>query len=71
MKHHKRASHMLLLLMSRLQFGWPHSAKYWLGYLGYNGTYQNFRIILLVTLTKGRAVFVLTKYYAGSFYIYE
>ena len=64
---HKWASHMILLSMLRLQFGWSHSAKFWLGYLGYNGTYQNCRYFLLVTITIGRAVFVLTKCYAGGF----
>jgi hypothetical protein len=36
-------------------------------YHGYNGTYKNCIKSLLVTLTnKGRAFFVLTKFYAGS-----
>lgn len=39
----KWASRMLLLAMFRLQFGWSHSAKFWLSYYGYNGTFQNCR----------------------------
>ena len=64
---HKWALHMLSLIMFRLQFGWSHSAKFWQRYHGYNGTYKKLhKIRFLVTLTKGRAVFVLTKCYAGS-----
>ena len=53
--------------MFPLQFGWLHLAKFWLGFIGYNGTYRNYRKrFLVITLTRKRTVFVLTKCYAGS-----
>jgi hypothetical protein len=52
-----------------LQFIWLHSANYWFGFDGFNGTYRNCgkTVYSLLTFDAIRSAYALAKYYTGSF----
>jgi len=66
--NHKLAEKIILMLKFPLQFFFLHSANYWFGFNGFNGTYRNYgNCLLLVTLDTIRAAYALANCYTGSF----